>query len=276
MHRFGTLSFFALFGIAAAVTLAQQERAFAQIAKEQGGFNLTLPATATGPELNAQSDLWVFEVSFKPMRMIWVDVTDAKTKEKQRKLIWYQVYKAVLRPLPARDVDVDVVPVNKFDPVPTPLFVPEFSLVTNDNNRQNIYPDVILPEAEAVIARRERLPLKNSVEIVGDIPAMTPFDAKKENAIYGVVMWEGVVSTTDYFTVYMSGFTSGYKLGKGAEGKPIILRRTIAQEFWRPGDRFDQSEREIRRRGEARWIYRPDPSASQSGASDGENPVPTP
>ena len=88
-------------------------------------------------------------------------------------------------------------------------------------------------------------------------------------------MWEGVKATTDYFTVYMSGFSSGYKLGKGPDGNPLTLRRTIVQEYWRPGDRFDQSEQEFRRRGEPRWIYRVDESIKKPGDSVPPKTAPT-
>jgi len=269
MLKFGTLRFAALCFFAVALMFTAFDKVDAQVVKGGRGFDLTLAATATGPELNAQSDLWVLETTFKPMRMIWVDVVDAKTKVKERKLIWYLVYKAVSRPLPRRNAASDVAPVNKFDAVPTPLFVPEFTLVTNDNNRQNIYPDVILPEAQAAIARRERLVVKNSVEIVSEIPPVTSFDAKAEKAVYGVVMWERVKSTTDFFTVFMTGFSSGYKMGEGPNGEPLTLRRTIIQEFWRPGDRFEQGEQEIRRRGKPRWIYRTDDVTEKPADEEG-------
>ena len=51
-----------------------------------------------GAEDGHMSDIWVFEVRYKPLRMIRVNVTDPKTGEKSRELIWYLVYRAVLRP----------------------------------------------------------------------------------------------------------------------------------------------------------------------------------
>jgi len=41
-----------------------------------------------------------------------------------------------------------------------------------------------------------------------------------------------------------------------------VWRKTLVQHYWRPGDGVDQNEREIRRKGEARWIYVPDDSAA--------------
>ena len=33
---------------------------------------------------------------------------------------------------------------------------------------------------------------------------------------------------------------------EGPDGKELIQRKTLVQEFWRPGDEFDQNEQEIR------------------------------
>lgn len=226
------------------------------------GFQVTLDATATSEELNSQEDLWVMEVSFKPMRMLEVEVIDPKTGQKKKEYVWYLIYKAVNRPLQRRGATT-LRAENDEDPIPTPQFVPEFTLLTEDSGVQKIYSDVIIPEAQKLILQRERRravdPIyKNTVEIVGDIPEVTPLESKSENALHGMVMWRSVDSETDYFTVFMTGFTSSYRMIKGPEGEPLIGRRVIQQQFWRPGDRFDQTEREIRRRGEPKWIERPD------------------
>jgi len=232
-------------------------------AQQKRGFRITLDASSTIKELAAQDDLWVVEVQFKPMRLISVEVTDPKTKKKTRQLVWYLIYKAINRPLDRRPDTSNTRPVNEVDPNPRTLFVPEFTLVTNDKDGTKIYPDVIIPEAQAAIQKREsRRPtdpvFKNSVEVVGPLPPVTAPGAKQQNVIYGVVMWKQVDSRTDYFTIFMSGFSNGYQTGKGPAGKPLLLRRTIVQQYWRPGDRFDQNEDEFRPRGAPRWIYRPD------------------
>ena len=54
----------------------------------------------------------------------------------------------------------------------------------------------------------------------------------------------------------MSGFSNGYKVSAGPNGEEVVTRRTLMQKFWRPGDRFDQNEEEIRLKGEPQWIYR--------------------
>lgn len=45
-----------------------------------------------------------------------------------------------------------------------------------------------------------------------------------------------------------------------------VWRKTLVQHYWRPGDGIDQNEREIRRKGEARWIYVPDDAAPAAAA----------
>jgi len=240
----------------------------------KNGFVITLESSASSKELNAQEDLWVLEVSFKPMRMIEVDIVDPKTKEKKREYVWYLIYKAVNRPLERRIDTIPTNPQNDEDPIPRPQFVPEFTLVTEDNDKQNIYADVIIPEAEKIIFQREHRKAsdpdyKNTVDIVGDLPEITPYDSKLEKALYGMVIWRGVDSKTDYFTVYMTGFTSAYRKLKGPNGEPLIVRRVIQQQYWRPGDRFDQFEREIRRRGEPKWIERPDELNEEAVATAG-------
>jgi len=239
----------------------------AAAAELEGGFVALVAPEATGEELGSQDDLWILETSLKPVRMIWVDITDPKTGQKTKDQVWYIVYKVVNRPLDRRVDTSDTEPVNTVDPPPEPIFAPEATLVADDNEWQKIYHDSIIPEAMAVIAKRERLPLKNAVEVVGPIPPLTPADAKKENAEYGVFMFRGVDARADSYTLFLTGFSSAYQIGKDADGKPITLRRTIMQELQRPGDEFDSFEKELRRKGDARWVYRPDPAKPAAAAA---------
>jgi len=242
---------FVIFGLLTAVqsTSAQSQR----------GFVTTAPATTSGEELTAQPDLWVLEVSFKKMRMISVEITNPKTGDKKRGFVWYLAYKFANRDLERKQSDADTAPVNEEDqPDRGPLFVPEFTLVTNDNGTKQLYQDSIIPEAAAVILRRERQPLKNSVAVVREIPKSVPAGTSPVESIYGMAMWRGIDPKTDHFTVFMGGFSNGYRTVKGPDGKPLLLKRTLVQEFWRPGDQFDQEEVEFRLKGEPKWIYRPD------------------
>ena len=208
-------------------------------------------------------DLWALEVQLKPLRMIRVPLTDPKTGRKREQLVWYQVYRVINRPVTRPVDESDRQPVNDQDPPPgRPLLIPEFTLVTRDEDKQEVYRDQILPGAVEAIEKRERMDLKTSLEMIAPIPEPAPDDSQTVNAPTGVATWVGVDPDTDYFTVYLTGFSNGYKIGKGPDGEPVTLRRTLVREYWRPGDRFDPNERELRPQGEPYWIYRPDEPAT--------------
>lgn len=229
------------------------------------GPETRLVPSYTGEELAAQSDFWELELFFKPLRMIYVDVPGgASAADRKKRLVWYLCYRAVNRPIDRPAPDPGAVPLADKDPVERPpLFLPEFQLVTDDNNQQKSYIDRVIPRAQEVINRRERredsrFVYKNSVEIIGNLPSVVPNDAKvkESDCLFGVAMWRSVDPTTDKFKIYMTGFSSGYKEEKTPDGKTIVRRKTIVQEFWRPSDEFDQDETEIRPVGPPTWIYR--------------------
>jgi hypothetical protein len=223
------------------------------------GFTIKADLAATGEERATQKSLWVLDATFKPMRMIRMDLTNPKTGKKEKTLVWYLVYKGVLRPLELPGKTNDLTPQNaEVPPLGPSLFVPEVTLITNDNGQQKIYPNQILPEAEAIINQRERHTFKNAVDIIGELPPETPADAKAENAIYGVCVWTGVDPDTDYFTILFSGLSNGYKKVEGPDGKEQILRKVLVQQYWRPGDQFGQQEQEFRPKGNPYWVYLPD------------------
>lgn len=241
--------------LSASVAFGQEGRS----AAVSRGFDATAAAVATAEEL-AQQDLWVMQVDFKPMRLVRVETADPKTGETREEFVWYLVYRAVNRPLKTPSQGNPTTPVNNYDAPPgPPLFIPEFSLVTDDNGAQRVHPDVVIPEAAAAIVRREMRgadrenELKNSVDVVQPVA-----DAADARPIYGVATWRGIDPSTDNFKVYASGFSNGYKESKGPGGTPLILRREIVLDFWRPGDEFDLTEREFQVRSEPRWIYRAD------------------
>lgn len=218
-----------------------------------------------GEELSSQSDFWELDLFFKPLRMIYVDLPGNSGSEgKKKQLVWYLCYRAVNRPVERPKVEAGTIPLADQDPVERPpLFIPEFQLVTDDNNQQKSYIDRVIPRAQADINRRERREnsrfiYKNSVEIIGNLPPTVPYDAKvkEENCLFGVATWRAVDPTTDKFKIYMTGFSSGYKEEKTPDGKTIVRRKTVVQEFWRPSDEFEQDETEIRPVGPPAWIYR--------------------
>ncbi len=229
------------------------------------GFSTVIQPTFTGEELRYQQDLWALEVAIKPMRMVYVPVTNPRTGAKSSEMIWYLVYKIVNRPatrLAAADTD----PINVEDAPPPRVFCPRATLVYEDRDLHGAVPDSLVPAALQAILDREKLDVKSSVQITGPLPKVTPADAKKDNAEYGVFMFRGVDPRTTAFSVYLSGFSNAYKMGKADSGTPPILRRTIVIPYRRPADEYDQFEKEIRQSAPARWIYVPDEAAAKSDA----------
>lgn len=299
--------------------------AVAQQIDSSKGFDVVAKPVATGEERQAQPDLWIFELHFKSMRMIEVEVTDARTGTKKPELVYYLVYRAINREIDRKQQDEDIRPINDLgENPPANFFVPQISLVTTDNGKRTVIRDSVIPEAQRAISRREKLRLLNSVEAAQPVPDTVPLDAEDPESFYGVAIFKGVPDDTDYFTVFLSGFSNGYKLVKGplsydelkqlgdggklqvsdqvwngeldvewraaaqvgdllrpdkfppdgaadqqwyytvtndrVDDEVIVWRKTLIQDYWRPGDSFDQNEREIRPKGLPRWVYRPDDS----------------
>ena len=235
------------------------------VAAPDSGYSTVIQPQFTGEELRYQQDLWAVEVAVKPMRMVYVQVRNAKTGEKSSEMVWYLVYKIVNRPvahLGAADTD----PVNVEDAPPPRIFSPKATLVYDDRDLHGAVVDSIVPEAMQAILAREGRDLKTAVQITGPLPPVTPADAKKENAEYGVLMFRGVNPRTTTFSVYLSGFSNAYKTGKAESGQTPILRRTIVIPYRRPADEFDQFEKEIHQVGSPKWLYVPDEAAAKSAS----------
>jgi hypothetical protein len=232
--------------LAAGAALALPRTGFSAIIP---GIETTVPPLITGEERNAQPDIWALEVNFKPVRMILVDLPDAQTGKTSRELVWYLAYRAVVRPTSGLADST-----GKTED--RPIFVPELTFVVDGRRGPKIYEDRVLPVAQAAINKRERHDYKNSVEIVGPLPKMTPERSRKLNSLDGVAMWTGVDPDVVNFTIYMAGFSNGYRVSEGPGGEEIVSRRTLTQKFWRPGDRFEQHEEEIRIKDDPVWIYR--------------------
>lgn len=216
---------------------------------------IRIAPVATGEERTSQDKLWVLDVYFKPMRMIPVELTDAKTGEKKLEYVWYIAYRAMHRKTGER-VD-EKAPQNEVDPpVSPPLFIPEFTLIVTDNDRQDVFPDQVIPEALAAINKREKASYKSAVSIVGPLPAASEPGSGDENAMSGIAMWRGIDPEADKYTVYMTGFSNGIRSLNGPDDKPIVQTKTIMQKYWRKGDRFEQKEPEISLEGDSKWIYR--------------------
>lgn len=232
---------------------------FIQTAFAENGFDQIARAATAGDERTKQPGIWVMEVHMKPVRIIWADITDPKTNVTKKEQIWYFVYRAINRPV-KRPPETETTPQNPAAKEPgPPQFIPSFTMVTLDGKAQQTIDDEILPEALKEVLKVERRKLKDSVNVVRAVPAATSEDPNDANSIYGVATFRGVDPSTDRFVIYMSGFSNGYQKTEGPNGEMILSRKTVKQEFWRPGDRFDVDSLEFRFEGDAEWVYRPDP-----------------
>jgi hypothetical protein len=232
--------------LAAGALLALPRTGFSDIAP---GVETVAAPLVTGAEKNAQNDIWAMEVNFKPVRMIQADVTNPKTGKTSKELVWYLAYRALIRNSSGIS--------DSGKPEDRPIFVPDFLFVVESRKGIERYEDRILPAAQAAINKRERIDYKNSVQIVSPLPKITPDRSRLWKSLDGVAMWTGIDSDVVFFTIYMAGFSNGYKVEQMPNGEePIVTRRTLAQKFWRPGDRFDQNEEEIRLKDDPYWIYR--------------------
>ncbi len=232
------------------------------------------PALNWNPELLAASrtlfgmsqdvkfrrDVLCLEFSFKPLRLIYVDVPQPGGKL-QRKLIWYLVYRV-------RNTGLELKPVEKegqayaaeLGPAGPYRFIPKFILESQDRqeNGERIdkaYMDRIIPVAVEAIRRREMRgqPLSNSVEIAERV--IPPSDAQYDRSVWGVATWQDVDPRIDFLSIYVTGLSNAYNWEDApAAAKPGMLagegrsfvRKTLQLNFWRPGDEMLQDEREIR------------------------------
>lgn len=230
--------------------------------------------------------IWGYEFSFKPLRMVDVDIPQAEGRMK-RKLIWYMVYRirnlgGHLAPAATdarienakpeenpkfaqRYQKVDVKKVDDLkDVFPPPAFFPSFVLRCNQfdwdsgKGEATEYLDKVIPAALPVIEKREQIerftgkPLFDSVTISGQkIPLSTE---DEDNSVWGVAMWEDVDPRADFISIAVGGLTNANKYKEFAEpkaGEPVgknreYLKKNLILLFWRPSDTIAQSEKEIR------------------------------
>jgi hypothetical protein len=229
-------------------------------------------------------DVWCLEFSFKPLRMINVDIPlpDGKL---QKRSIWYLVYavKNTGRTMtPVEDKDgVYSVAAGKGGPV---RFVPSFVLESQDREASGgrvskAYLDRVIPAAYDAIHAREApdRPLLNSAQMATQLIPVS--EERADRSVWGYVTWEGIDPRIDFFSIYVGGLTNAYQwVDPPGAYKPSdppaedrqFVRKTLQLNFWRPGDEFSQDESAFRygvARGKAdlydvpegvayRWVYR--------------------
>src|SRR6476620_9118780 len=161
-------------------------------------------------------EIYCLEFSFKPLRMIEVDVPVAGGKT-ERKRVWYLVYRIrntgqTLKPVQGQD-GVYSTEIAKGGPV---RFVPQFVLESQDREAtggrvSKSYLDRVIPAAVTAISQRETpgRQLLNSVDISKDpIPVS---DGRIDRSVWGVATWVDVDTRVDFFSIYVGGLTNAYQ-----------------------------------------------------------------
>jgi hypothetical protein len=211
-------------------------------------------------DVKFRREVYGLEFSFKPLRMITVDVPTASGST-ERKLVWYLVYRVrntgqVLKSVVGED-GVYSAQLGQGGPL---RFRPQFVLESQDrlHNGGRVsksYLDRVIPAADAAIRARELRgrDLLNSVEMAEQIIPVSGDRADK--GLWGVATWTDIDPRIDFFSVYVGGLTNAYRwedvAGAYRPGDPPgkgrrFARKMLQLNFWRPGDEVLQNEREIR------------------------------
>jgi hypothetical protein len=235
-------------------------------------------------DVKFRRDVWCLEFSFKPLRMIQVDVPTPGGKL-EKKSIWYMVYAVkntgnVMSPVAGQDGVYSVAP-GKGGPI---RFIPSFVLESQDREATGgrvpkAYLDRVIPATYDAIRAREAhdRPLLNSAQMATQLIPVS--DDRADRSVWGFVTWEGIDPRIDFFSIYVGGLTNAYQWidppgaykasDPPAEGRQFV-RKTLQLNFWRPGDEFSKDESAIRygvAPGKAdlydvapgvayRWVYR--------------------
>lgn len=210
------------------------------------------------------------EFSFKPLRMIEVDIPQP-TGKMQRKKLWYLVYRVKNNGYHygfKTETDNWDHKTYALEKVNQPVyFFPQLILqahapkveVANGERQESYetkeYLDRIVPAAMKPIQDRERLgaTLYDSVSITK--VAIPVSDAKLDRSIWGVAIWEDLDARTDFFSIFVQGLTNAYQFedpqGAFKAGDPPGTGRkftvkNLQLNFHRAGDADLLHEDEIR------------------------------
>jgi hypothetical protein len=197
---------------------------------------------------------WYLQFSFKPLRLIDVDVPLADGRMDRRQ-IWYMVYRVTNlgQHLEADATDGKNQTVAANQPNAEEVyFHPQFVLESQKYNKA--YLDRVLPLAVEAIEKREdpRRRLLNTAEMSEQpIPLST---ASGDRSVWGVATWEYVDPRIDFFSIYVKGLSNAYRFkdpdgaynknGTPGNGR-IYAQKTLKLNFWRPGDDREINESDI-------------------------------
>jgi len=227
-----------------------------ELLAEDPGYGEREQSAGNSPakETTFRHNIWGLEFSYKPLRMIQVDLPDADGNLVSKN-IWYLVYRVKntgheMKPVIKEPGEFDGVVEIETGAKPV-QFTPQFFLESPEFNK--VYPDRIIPLAVEAIRKCEdpNRQFFDSVEIAGEIPV--------GKSIWGVATWEDIDPRIDRIHLYVAGLTNAYrwvdpKDAKGEyeyqSGKPLGAHRQLAKKmlqlnFWRRGDEFLEHEGEI-------------------------------
>ncbi|MEQ8791051.1 MAG: hypothetical protein RIC55_32615 [Pirellulaceae bacterium] len=242
-------------------------KAFTRITGKHPKLNFTpnlSEKTATVFEMSQQVTLrnkvWTLEFSFKPLRMIYIDIPEAPGVLK-RKLVWYMVYRVRntgmhIEPKPA----IDEFGHTTYTTGPAShraFFFPHFVLEGEYFDKEKseyvrrAYLDRIIPEARVPIQLREdpQIPLRNSAEMMRAAleQPVSADEAGADSTAWGVVTWMDVNPQIDFVSVYVQGLTNAFQFEDNPDGSGAVYRhKTLQLNFWRPGDSYLEHEKEFR------------------------------
>lgn len=204
-------------------------------------------------------DIWCLEFSFKPMRMIEVDIPLANGAT-TRRLVWYLMYRVtntgkILKPVEGEN-GVFSTETGKGGPI---HFQPQFVVESQDRTAtgervSKSYLDRVIPAAVAAISQRETPGhmLLNTFEISKQ---PIPVSDRINRGVWGVATWIDIDPRIDFFSVFVGGLTnaygwtdtpSAYHPGDAPGRGRRFVYKTLQLNFWRPGDGLTPNEREFR------------------------------
>ena len=205
------------------------------------------PDTQTLREMATETvfrrDIWCLEFTFKPVRMMWVDVPQASGKM-QRKLIWYMVYhvKNTGKHLkPAKQPDGNYTIKRSIAKL---RFFPQFVLEAHEYKKA--YLDRLIPVAIAAIQQKKIPTAAAQQRRDSQQAAFRVSTDLVDHSVWGVATWEDVDPRIDFFSVFVQGLTNAYQwvdpprvqAGRSPGQGPRLLQKTLMLNFWRPGDEY--------------------------------------
>ncbi|MEI8374119.1 MAG: hypothetical protein WCJ35_14950 [Planctomycetota bacterium] len=203
-------------------------------------------------------EVWMLEIKYKPVRMIWADIPGSNARM-QQKQIWYMVYQVTNPGKVFRSVEQDdklYKLVTEDKPV---RFTPVFTLEVHNALRKELegstraYVEQYIPIVLPAIRARED---KNREFLTSE--QMAAKEIRVGETVWGIATWQDVVSNNVWFSVYVEGLTNAYKFSDdpakyaayknktGTAPFREIRTKVLKINFWRPGDEYRVKETQVR------------------------------